>query len=133
MGDNAALRQTVFYPGIVANFVVEHGEGSFARRLRRRRFLVAAVIASVEAILVLSGVVPWWAAVVVAFAAVALYVGWARQHRAPLVRSVAWVAAASQLVVVLAPVAIVLVGLLALLGLVLLAGIALTVLLLDRR
>jgi hypothetical protein len=117
----------------VSNVVVEHGEGSFSRGLRRRRFLVAGVIAALEATLVLAGVLPWWVAVLAAFVAAALYVGWARQHRAPLVRSVAWVAAASQLVVVLVPVTIVLVGLLALAALVLLAVIALTVLLLDRR
>jgi hypothetical protein len=117
----------------VPNLVVEHGESSFARRLRRRRFLVAGVIAALEAILVLADVVPWWAAVLAGFAAVAVYMGWAREHSSPLVRSVAWVAAASQLVVVLVPVAIVLIGLLALVGLILLAAIALTVLLLDRR
>ena len=113
--------------------VVEHGETPSARRLRRRRFIVAGVIAGVEAILVLTDVVPWWAAVLAAIAAVAIYVGWAREHISPLVRSVAWVAAASQLVVVLVPVAIVLAGLLAIIGVVVLAVIAITVLLLDRR
>ena len=94
---------------------------------------VAGVIAGVEAILVLTDVVPWWAAVLAAIAAVAIYAVWAREHVSPLVRSVAWVAAASQLVVVLVPVAIVLAGLLAIVGVVALAVIALTVLLLDRR
>jgi hypothetical protein len=112
---------------------VEHGEGSFSRSLRRRRVIVAGVIAGVEAILVLTDIVPWWAAVLAAVAAVALYVGWAREHSAPAIRSVAWVAAASQLVVVLVPVAIVLIGLLAIVGIVVLAAVALTVLLLDRR
>ncbi len=117
----------------MSNLVVEYGESSFARRLRRRRFLVAGIIAGLEAILVLAGVVPWWATIIAAFVAVAVYVGWAREQRAPVIRSVSWIGAASQLVVVLVPVAIVLIGLLALVGLVLLAAIALTVLLLDRR
>jgi len=117
----------------MSNVVVEHGEAPFSRRLRRRRFIVAGVIAGVETILVLTDVVPWWAAVLAAIAAVAIYVAWAREHVSPLVRSVAWVAAASQLVVVLVPVAIVLAGLLAIVGVVALAVIALTVLLLDRR
>ncbi len=77
--------------------------------------------------------IPWWVAILAAIAAVALYVGWAREHANPIVRSVAWVVAASQLVVVLVPVAIVLAGLLAIVGVVVLAVIALTVLLLDRR
>ncbi|MCY7303282.1 MAG: hypothetical protein LH654_09670 [Thermoleophilia bacterium] len=113
--------------------VVEHGEGPFSRGLRRRRFIAAGVIAGVEAVLVLADLIPWWAAVLTAIAAVAIYVGWAREHTNPIVRSVAWVLGASQLVVVLVPVAIVLVGLLALVGVVVLALLALTVLLLDRR
>ena len=113
--------------------VVEHGESAFSRSLRRRRFIVAGVIAGVEAVLVLADLIPWWAAILAAIAAVAIYVGWAREHTNPIVRSVAWVAAASQLVVVLVPVAIVLAGLLAIIGIVLLAVVALTVLLLDRR
>ncbi len=117
----------------MSNIVVEHRESPLVRRLRRRRFAIAAAIAAIEAILVLAGVVPWWVAVLASFAAVAVYLGWARRQRSPLVRTVAWIAAASQLVVVLVPVAIVLVGLLAVVGLVLLAVIALTVLLLDRR
>lgn len=117
----------------MSNVVVEHGEGSLSRTLRRRRFVVAGVIAGVEAILVLADIVPWWAAVLAAVATVAIYVVWAREHSSALVRSVAWVAAASQLVVVLVPVAIVLVGLLAIVGIVVLAAIALAVLLLDRR
>ncbi len=117
----------------MSNAVVEHGEGSFSRSLRRRRFIVAAVVAGVEAVLVLADVIPWWVAILAAIAAVATYVGWARDHSAPIVRSIAWVAAASQLVVVLVPVAIVLAGLLAIVGVVVLAAIALAVLLLDRR
>ncbi len=117
----------------MSNLVVEHGESSFSRRIRRRRFAVAGVVAGLEAVLILANALPWWAPVLAAGGSVALYVGWARDHSAPIVRSVAWIAAASQLVVVLIPVAIVLVGFLALVGIVVLAGIALTALLLDRR
>lgn len=117
----------------MSNVVVEHGEGSFSRTLRRRRFLVAGAIALVEAILVLADIIPWWVAVLAAVIAFAIYLGWAREHSAPVTRSVAWVVTASQLVVVLVPVAIVLIGLLAIIGIVVLAAIALTMLLLDRR
>lgn len=37
----------------MSNLVVEHGESSFSRRLRRRRFAVAGVVAGLEAVLVL--------------------------------------------------------------------------------
>ena len=114
------------YRGAMPDLVVEHGESTFSRRLRRRRFAVAGVIAGVEAVLVLVDALPWWAPVLAAGGSVALYVGWARDHSAPIVRSAAWIAAASQLVVVLVPVAVVLVGLLALVGVVVLAAIALT-------
>jgi len=117
----------------MSNAVVEHGEGPFSRRPRRRRLIVAGVIAGIEAALVLADVIPWWVAILAAVVAVAIHVGWAREHSAPLVRSIAWVAAASQLVVVLVPVTIVLVGLLAIVGVVVLAAVALAVLLLDRR
>lgn len=113
--------------------VVEHGESRISRSLRRRRFIVAGVIAGVEAVLVLADLIPWWVAILAAIVAVALYVGWAREHASSMVRSAAWVVAASQLVVVLVPVAIVVAGLLAIVGVVALAVIALTVLLLDRR
>lgn len=117
----------------MSNVVVEHGEGPFSRSLRRRRVIVAGVVAAVEAILVLADLIPWWVAILAAVAAVAIYLGWARERSNPIVRSVAWIAAASQLVVVLVPVAIVLVGVLAIVAIVLLSVIALVVLILDRR
>ena len=117
----------------MSNLVVEHREGSFTRSLRRRRFVVAGSVAAVEALLVLAGALPWWLAVMFAVSSVAVYVGWARDNSNAAIRSIAWVAAASQLIVVLVPVAFVLAGLLALVGLVVLAAIALAALLLDRR
>jgi hypothetical protein len=117
----------------MTNLVVEHRESRFSRRLRHRRIQVAIGIAAAEAVLVLVGVVPWWLAVVAAVASFALYLGVGREHGAPGVRSATWVAAVSQLIVVLVPVGIVLVGLLALVGVVVLAAVALAVLLLDRR
>jgi hypothetical protein len=117
----------------MTELVVEHHESPFSRRLRRRRVQVAIGIAAVEALLLLAGVVPWWLAVAAAVVAVGLYVGYGREHAAPGVRLATWVAAVSQLIVVLVPVGIVLVGLLALVGVVVLAALALIVLLLDRR
>lgn len=117
----------------MTDLVVEHRESPVSRRLRRRRIQIAIGIAAAEAVLVLASVVPWWLAVAAAVASVALYLSIGREHNAPGVRSATWVAAVSQLIVVLVPVGIVLVGLLALVGVVLLAVVALIVLLLDRR
>lgn len=117
----------------MSNVVVEHRESAFGRRVRRRRVQLATGIAALEAILVLTNVVPWWVAVVAAVAAIAVYVGVGRDHASPTVRAAAWVAAVSQLIVVLVPVGIVLVGVLALIGVAVLAAVVLTVLLLDRR
>ena len=99
----------------------------------RRRALIAVGIAAAEAVLVLVGIVPWWAAVVAAAVSVAAYV-WVGRRQVPMgVHTITWLAAVSQLGVVLVPVGIVLLGLLALVGVVVLAAVALTVILLDRR
>jgi hypothetical protein len=117
----------------MSSLIVDHRDSTLSRRLRRRRGQLAVAIAIVEAILVLVGVLPWWLAVVAAVASVAVYVWVGRDHGSPVVREAAWVAAVSQLIVVLVPVAVVVVGVLALVALVLLAAGALAVLLLDRH
>ena len=89
-------------------------------------------IAAVEGLLVLVGVVPWWAVVVLAAAAVAIHVGFGRDHPRPGVRGVTWLAAVSQLLVVLVPIAVVVAGALAVGVVVLLAVVALVVLLRER-
>ena len=63
----------------------------------------------------------------------AFYVWVGRDHPSPTVRGVSWVAAVSQLIVVLVPAGVVVVGVLALVLVVVLAAVALAVLLLDRR
>jgi hypothetical protein len=117
----------------MSNLVLEHHESAFSRRLRRRRLHVAVAIAAVETLLVLVGLLPWWVAVAAAGAAVAVYLLLGREHASPGVRTASWVAAFSQLIVVLVPVGLVVVGLLALVGIVVVALGALIVLLLDRR
>jgi hypothetical protein len=117
----------------MSDLVLEHGESRFSRRLRRRRAPIAVGIAAAESVLVLVGIMPWWAAVVAAVVSVAAYVWVGGRRTSPGVRAAAWLAAVSQLIVVLVPVGIVLAGLLALVAVVALAAVALTVLLLDRR
>ncbi len=121
------------YGAVVTGLVVEHRASLFSRRLRRRRVEIALGIAAVEAVLVLVGIVPWWAVIAAAAVSLAAYAGAGRRQPSPGLRTATWLAAVSQLVVVLVPVAIALVGLLALAVLVVFAGVALTVILHDRR
>ncbi len=117
----------------MSGLVVEHRESQFSRRLRRRRVQIAVGIAAVEAVLVVAGVLPWWLVVVAAAGSVALYLWLGRNHGSPGVRTGTWLAAVSQLIVVLVPVGLVVAGVLAIVVVAVLAAIALTVLLLDRR
>ena len=117
----------------MSGLVVEHRESQLSRRLRRRRVQIAVGIAAVEAVLVVAGILPWWIVVAAAAGSVALYVWVGRGHHSPGVRAGTWLAAVSQLIVVLVPVGIVFVGVLAIVLIALLAVVALAVLLLDRR
>ena len=117
----------------MSGLVVEHRESQFSRRLRRRRVQIAVGIAAVEAVLVVAGILPWWLVVAAAAGSVALYLWVGRDHMSPGVRAATWLAAVSQLIVVLVPVGLVVVGFLAILVVAILAAVALAVLLLDRR
>lgn len=117
----------------MSNLILEQGDTPFSRRLRRHRAQIALVIALLEAILVVAGVLPWWVVAATAAIAVAAYVWFGRGHSSPVVRGITWVVAVSQLVVVLVPVGLVVAGVLAIVILVVIAVVALAVLLLDRR
>jgi len=117
----------------MSGVIVEHRESPLSRRLRRRRLQIAFGIAAVEAILVVVGVLPWWLVVAAAAGSVALYVWVGREHTSPGFRAGTWLAAVSQLMVVLVPLALLFVGVLAIVLVAVLAAVALAVLLLDRR
>ena len=117
----------------MSGFVVEHRESQLSRRLRHRRVQIALGIAAVEAVLVVAGILPWWLVVAAATGSVAFYIWVGRDHAAPGLRAAAWLAAVSQLIVVLVPVGIVFIGLLAIVLVALLAVAVLAALLLDRR
>jgi hypothetical protein len=112
--------------------VIEHGETSFARSVRRQRLRIALAIAVVEGVLVVADVIPWWAVLALATAALALYVGVGRDSSNNDVRNITWIAAVSQLVVVLVPIAVVVVGALAIVVVVGFVLVALIALLADR-
>ena len=116
----------------MSELVIEHGESPRARRLRQSRLRIALVIAAIEGILVLAGAIPWWVVVALAAGSVALYVAVRSTGRSEVVQS-AWIAAFSQLVLVLVPVAAAVVTAFAVVLIVMFALVALIALVRDRR
>ncbi|MGZ8783286.1 MAG: hypothetical protein ACXWZB_07280 [Gaiellaceae bacterium] len=112
---------------------IEHGTTCVGRGLRENRLRIALVVALVEGILVLLGSIEWWVVVVLAIAAVALYVMRGRTAKRAEIREGSWILAFSQLAVVLVPVLALVLTTLAVVALVLIAAVALVVLLRDRR
>ena len=113
--------------------VLEHGETPGERRLRTLRLRIALGIALVEGIVVLAGGLRWWVTVILALVALGAYLGVGRAHESSRVRSITWIAAVSQLIVVIVPILVAIAVILAVVVLVLLAIVVLTALLLDRR
>jgi hypothetical protein len=113
--------------------VIEHGESSQARSLRRNRTKVALAVAALEGIAVLAGAIPWWVVLLLALGGLTLWASVGRMHANPVVRDVTWAVAASQLLVVLVPVATAIVLALAVVVLILFVVAALVALFLDRR
>jgi len=112
---------------------IEHGRGRLGPTLRSRRRQLVLGIVLVEGLLVLLDVIPWWTVLVLAAAAFAVYVGVGRGHANAAVHETSWIAAVSQLVVVLVPVLALVLTTLAIVALVLVALGALALVVLDRR
>ena len=112
---------------------IEHRSTRFGRGLREYRLRIALLVALVEGILVLVGSIDWWIVVLLAIAAVVVYVLWGRESRREEVREVSWIIAVSQVAVVLVPVLALVLTAFAVVALVLIAVVALVVLLQDRR
>jgi hypothetical protein len=113
--------------------VLEHRSSAGGRWLRAQRLRIALAVAVVEGLLVVLDVLDWWLALVIAAAAIAFYVLVGRDVRSYTVRQASWIAAASQALVVLVPVLVVVISWLAIVALVILAVIALVLLFADRR
>lgn len=113
--------------------VLEHGETPGERRLRALRLRIALGIALVEGVVVLAGGLHWWVSVLLAVIGVGAYLGFGRAHEQSRVRSITWIAAVSQLLVVIVPALVAIAVALAVVLLVLLAIAVLVALLLDRR
>jgi len=112
---------------------IEHRQGRFGPVLRQRRTHLILWIVLVEGILVILDVIPWWSVLLAAAIAIGLYLTVGRRNSSATVRELSWIAAVSQLVVVLVPVLAVVLTALAVVALVVVAVGALVLLLLDRR
>jgi hypothetical protein len=112
---------------------IEHGHGRVGSFLHEQRVRLVLGIALVEGILVIADAVPWWTVLILALVAFPFYAVVGRGHTNSVVRDGSWVAAVSQLVVVLVPVVAAVVTTLAVVALVLVALVAIALLLLDRR
>jgi hypothetical protein len=114
--------------------VIEHKETPRAAGLRRNRLRISLGLAALEGLAVIVGAVDWWVVVLLAAGAVVLYVTTlGRSHVRDEIRHLTWIAAVSQLLVVLVPVAIVVATFLAVALVVLVAVGLLVALLTDRR
>ena len=84
---------------------IEHGSSRGGRWLQDRRLRITLVIAAVEGLLYLFGALSWWFVVLLAVVALLLWAYVGRTSRSHLVRQATWIFAASQLFVLLVPIA----------------------------
>ena len=112
---------------------LEHESTRPGRWLRERRTRIALLIAVVEGILVVVGIIPEWIALAVAAAVIVLYLAYGRRLGSDSARQTAWIAALSQSVVALIPLLLFVLTALAFLALAVIAVFALIALFADRR
>ena len=112
---------------------LEHASTRPGRWLRDRRTRIALLVAVIEGVLVVMGVVPEWIALAVAAAVIVLYLAYGRRLRADSGRQLAWIAALSQSLVALIPLLLFVLTALAFLALAVIAIFALIALFADRR
>jgi hypothetical protein len=112
---------------------IDHGTSRSGRWLRERRLRLAFWIAIVEGLLVVFDVVPGWTALAVGAILVAFYVFVGRELHVDALRQASWVAAMSQVLVALVPLAAFVLTTLAIIVLAVIALLGLALLLADRR
>jgi hypothetical protein len=114
--------------------MIDHRTSRSGRWLRHRRMRLALWIAVIEAIIVaFDKSVSRWTVILVAIAAVALWFWGSRSLRSDTARQILWIAAASQALAVCAVLLAFIVGVFVLALAVIFAGIALVLILSDRR
>jgi hypothetical protein len=90
------------------------------------------ILAAVEAVLILVGVIPRWTAVVVAVVVLAAYFLRGRSVSSPSTRQGLWAVALSQALVLFVPLILWMLGAIVIIGLAAVAAIVVAALLLDR-
>jgi hypothetical protein len=115
--------------------VIEHRTSRVALWLRERRLRIAFVVAVVETLLILPpiDVLGWFPVLAIAVAAFAFYFFVGRKSRFDTVRQASWTAAASQVLPVLIPLVLVVVGTLVVMAVIALLVVVGALLFLDRR
>lgn len=117
---------------MIGTQAIEHGSSRGGRWLQDRRIRIVLAIAAVEGILYLLGVLSWWFVVLLAAVGLLLWAYSGRTSGSHLVRQATWIFAASQVMVLLVPLAFWVLKAAAI-GLVALIAIAALVILLRTR
>jgi hypothetical protein len=113
--------------------IIEQGHSRLGAVLRTNRLRIALAVVVVEGLLVLFGAVPWWIVLVLAAATVGLYFAVGRESDHQAIREASWIAAVSQVAVVLVPAITLVVTTLAVVAVVVAAVVALVLLFRERR
>jgi hypothetical protein len=112
---------------------IEHGSTRAGRWLRERRLRIALSIAVAEGVLVVLHLIPRWPAIIVAAAAISLYIAAGRKSSQDVVRHATWIGAASQSLMILVPVFVSIFLGVAIILLAIIAVVALVILFTDRN
>jgi len=91
---------------MAVSHTLEHGSSRGGRWLRVHRLRITLVVAAVEGLLYLFGVLHWWFAALLAVVALGFWWYVARRHQSHTMRQVGWILAASQLLVICVPLAL---------------------------
>jgi len=117
---------------MLGTHAIDHGSSRAGRWLREKRLRFTLWLAAVEDTLYLVHVLHWWAAVALAVIAVGTWWYAGRTSRSDALRQVTWIFAASQLLVLLVPLALGIVKAVAIAVVALLAIAALVFLFTER-
>jgi hypothetical protein len=117
----------------MSEHVLEHGTSRTGRWLRERRLRIAFWVAVVEGILVVVHAIPRWPALIVAAAGILVYFAWGRESDSDTVHQATWTLAASQALMILVPILVIVIGTFALIAVGILAVVALFLLFTERR
>ena len=113
--------------------VIEHGSSRPGRWLRERRLRIALWVAVIEGIFIVFHQIPVAIAIVVGIAVVVLYFTQGNRVTSDTAGQVAWIAAVSQVLVMLVPIFLIVLWSVALLFVAILAVVALVLVFSRRR